>query len=232
MATAPGPTEIPNWQSQIVKVGGTVSGSPKVLPEGASQEAVNLYNLDKQQRALVASALKKAGYKVPTDGTFGPTLLTAYQDAIGKAQALAFTLGQEFDPARDFGTYLTSAAAERAAMGTGAGGDGTSITEQESIITKANAKNIINKVFEDQLGRAATDEELAKYTATFKEKAAKKPTVTTTTRKGKLTSVSTTPGFTTGRAEQYLVDKIAQTDEAKAGQVLDYYQTFMRKLGL
>ncbi len=46
------------------------------------------------------------------------------------------------------------------------------------------------------------------------------------------TKIKTEPGFTTGRAEQYLVDKIAQTDEAKAGEVLNYYQAFMRKLGL
>ena len=128
---------------------------------------------------------------------------------------------------------LTPAQNEAAGVAaTGVSKDGTSITEQESVITKANAKNIINKVFEDQLGRSATDAEIAKYTATFKEKAAAQPTITTTTTAGKKTKISTKPGFTTGRAEQYLVDKIAGTDEAKAGQVLDYYQSFMRKLGL
>lgn len=228
MKSAPGPTEIPNWQSQIIKTNTTVSNNAAVNTGGANPVAVELYNMDKRQRQQIAVALKSAGYRVPTNGTFTNNLLNAYNDALQTAQLQAAQLGQQFS-SQFFTNYLANEAAGRAG---GAGGDGTSITEQESVITKANAKNIINKVFEDQLGRSATDEEIAKYTATFKKKAAAKPTITTTTTSGKRTKIGTEPGFTTGRAEQYLVDKIAQTDEAKAGQVLDYYQAFMRKLGL
>ena len=185
--------------------------------------------MDKRSRQQIAVALKSAGYRVPTNGVFTDKLLTAYQTALQSAQLQAAQLGQTFSSTY-FTNYLANEAAGVAA--TGVSKDGTSITEQESVITKANAKNIINKVFEDQLGRSATDAEIAKYTATFKEKAAAQPTITTTTTAGKKTKISTKPGFTTGRAEQYLVDKIAGTDEAKAGQVLDYYQSFMRKLGL
>jgi hypothetical protein len=32
-------------------------------------------------------------------------------------------------------------------------------------------------------------------------------------------------------AEQYLIDKIAATDEARANKVLDLYSTFMNALG-
>ena len=195
----------------------------------ASPVAVELYNMDKRSRQQIAVALKSAGYRVPTNGVFTDKLLTAYQTALQSAQLQAAQLGQTFSSTY-FTNYLANEAAGVAA--TGVSKDGTAITEQESVITKANAKNIINKVFEDQLGRSATDAEIAKYTATFKEKAAAQPTITTTTTAGKKTKISTKPGFTTGRAEQYLVDKIAGTDEAKAGQVLDYYQTFMRKLGL
>lgn len=228
MKGAPGPTEIPNWQNQIIKTNTTVSNNAAVNTGGANPVAVELYNMNKRQRQQIAIALKSAGYRVPTNGTFTNNLLNSYNDALQTAQLQAAQLGQQFS-SQFFTNYLANEAAGR---GAGAGGDGTSITEQESIITKANAKNIINKVFEDQLGRSATDEEIAKYTATFKKKAAAKPTITTTTTSGKRTKISTEPGFTTGRAEQYLVDKIAQTDEAKAGQVLDYYQAFMRKLGL
>ena len=228
MKSAPGPTEIPNWQSQIINTNTTVSNNAAVNTGGVNPVAVELYNMDKRQRQQIAVALKSAGYRVPTNGTFTNNLLVAYNDALQTAQLQAAQIGQPFS-SQFFTNYLANEAAGR---GGGAGGDGTSITEQESVITKANAKNIINKVFEDQLGRSATDEEIAKYTATFKKKAAAKPTITTTTTAGKRTKISTEPGFTTGRAEQYLVDKIAQTDEAKAGQVLDYYQAFMRKLGL
>jgi hypothetical protein len=228
MKSAPGPTEIPNWQSQIIKTNQTISSQGAAGTGGTNPIAVELYNMDKRQRQQIAVALKSAGYRVPTNGVFSDKLLGAYNTALQSAQLQAAQLGQTFS-STFFTNYLAN---EAAAYGAGTGGDGTSITEQESVITKANAKNIINKVFEDQLGRAATDAEIAKYTATFKEKAAAKPTITTTTTSGKRTKIKTEPGFTTGRAEQYLVDKIAQTDEAKAGEVLNYYQAFMRKLGL
>lgn len=216
-----------DWKNQVIKTNTTVSSTQ--ASGTASPVAVELYNMDKRSRQQIAIALKSAGYRVPTTGVFTDKLLGAYQTALQSAQLQAAQLGQPFSSTY-FTNYLANEAAGYAASGVSK--DGTSITEQESVITKANAKNIINKVFEDQLGRSATDAEIAKYTATFKEKAAAKPTITTTTTKGKRTKIKTEPGFTTGRAEQYLVDKIAQTDEAKAGQVLDYYQSFMRKLGL
>lgn len=223
-----------SWKNQTIKNNTTISNTQTSGVTTASPVAVELYNMDKRNRQQIAIALKSAGYRVPTSGVFSDRLLSAYQTALQSAQLQAAQLGQQFSS-----TYFTNYLANESAAYSGAGGvgggagkDGTSITEQESVITKANAKNIINKVFEDQLGRSATDAEIAKYTSTFQEKAAKGPTVTTTTTKGKKTTISTKPGFTTGRAEQYLVDKIAGTDEAKAGQVLDYYQTFMRKLGL
>lgn len=218
-----------DWKNQVIKTNTTVSNTQTSSVTTASPVAVELYNMDKRNRQQIAIALKSAGYRVPTTGVFTDKLLTAYQTALQSAQLQAAQLGQPFSSSY-FTNYLANEAAGYAASGVSK--DGTSITEQESIITKANAKNIINKVFEDQLGRSATDAEIAKYTATFKEKAAAQPTITTTTTTGKKTKISTKPGFTTGRAEQYLVDKIAGTDEAKAGQVLDYYQTFMRKLGL
>jgi hypothetical protein len=217
-----------DWKNQVIKTNTTVSSTQASGAGTASPVAVELYNMDKRSRQQIAVALKSAGYRVPTSGVFTDKLLTAYQTALQSAQLQAAQLGQTFSS-----TYFTNYLAnETAGAAGGAGTGGTSITEQESVITKANAKNIINKVFEDQLGRSATDAEIAKYTATFKEKAAAQPTITTTTTAGKKTKISTKPGFTTGRAEQYLVDKIAGTDEAKAGQVLDYYQSFMRKLGL
>lgn len=218
-----------DWKNQVIKTNTTVSSTQASGAGTASPVAVELYNMDKRSRQQIAVALKSAGYRVPTSGVFTDKLLGAYQTALQSAQLQAAQLGQPFSSTY-FTNYLANEAAGVAA--TGVSKDGTSITEQESVITKANAKNIINKVFEDQLGRSATDAEIAKYTATFKEKAAAQPTITTTTTAGKKTKISTKPGFTTGRAEQYLVDKIAGTDEAKAGQVLDYYQTFMRKLGL
>lgn len=229
MKSAPGPTEIPNWQKQIIKTNTTVSNNAAVNTGTASPIAVELYNMPKEQRRQIAIALKSAGYRVPTNGVFSNSLLNAYNDALQTAQLQATQLGQQFS-SQFFSNYLTNEATARSSVGAGTGRDGTYTTEVESVITKANAEDIINKVFKDQLGRAATDEEITRYTGEFKEKAGAKPTVTTTITSGKKTKVKTQPGFTTGRAEQYLVDKIAGTDEAKANQVLSYYESAMKVL--
>lgn len=229
MKSAPGPTEIPNWQKQIIKTNTTVSNNAAVNTGTASPIAVELYNMPKEQRRQIAIALKSAGYRVPTNGVFSNSLLNAYNDALQTAQLQATQLGQQFS-SQFFSNYLTNEATARSSVGAGTGRDGTYTTEVESVITKANAEDIINKVFKDQLGRAATDEEITRYTGEFKEKAGAKPTVTTTITSGKKTKVKTQPGFTTGRAEQYLIDKIAGTDEAKANQVLSYYESAMKVL--
>lgn len=225
MKSSPGPTEIPNWQKQIIKTNTTVSSNAAVNTGTANPVAVELYNMPKAQRKQIALALKSAGYRVPTNGVFNDDLLNSYNAALQAAQLQASQLGQQFS-SQFFTNYLANQAASRGTAGT----DGTSVTEQESVITKDTAKTIIDKVFKDQLGRAATADEIAKYTTTFTEKAAKQPTVTTATTVGKKTKISTKPGFTSGKAEQYLVDKIAGTDEAKANKVLSYYETAMKVL--
>lgn len=212
-----------SWKNQTIKTNTTVSNTQ--VSGTANPVAVELYNMSKEQRKQIALALKNAGYRVPTNGVFNDDLLTSYNAALQAAQLQASQLGQQFS-SQFFTNYLTNQAVSRGGASTG----GTSITEQESVITKATAKDIIDKVFKDQLGRAATDAEVAKYTATFTEKAANAPTVTTATTVGKKTKIKTQPGFTSGRAEQYLVDKIAGTDEAKANKVLGYYETAMKVL--
>jgi hypothetical protein len=226
MKSAPGPMEIPNWQSQIIKTNQTVSNQAAVNTGGANPIAIELYNMDKRQRQQIAVALKSAGYRVPTNGTFSDRLLNAYNTALQSAQLQAAQIGQQFS-STFFTNYLAN---EAMAYGAGTGAGGTSITEQESVITEATAKDIINKVFKDQLGRSAKPEEIAKYTTTFQKKAKNQPTVTTSVTKGKKTTLSTQPGFTSGRAEQYLVDKVAGTDEAKANKVLSFYETAMKVL--
>lgn len=228
MKSAPGPTEIPNWQSQIIKTNQTVSNQGGVVTGGTNPIAVELYNMSKPQRQQIAIALKSAGYRVPTNGTFSDRLLGAYNTALQSAQLQAAQIGQPFS-STFFTNYLAN---EAAAYGAGDGAGGTSVTEQESVITKATARDIVNKVIEGEKGRSANEAELAKYVPEIRKKAAAQPTITTTTTSGKKTKISTKPGFTTGRAEQYLIDEISGSDEAKSYEVLNYYQAFMRKLGL
>lgn len=222
---APGPTEIGNWQNEIPKVGGTVSGSPDTIATGASQEAIDLYNLDKQQRSLIANSLKKAGYKVPTDGSFGPALLSAYMDALGKAQSMAFTIGQEFDPTTDLSKYLTQAIAEREALGVG-GAAGSADFQRRVVYDPTQAASVINTVYSDLLGRQATEKELARYTKMLQKAQRENPVKYTDTAGAGYTA---TGGID---PNQFLVQQIAGTDEAKAQQVMGYYDTFKKALGV
>lgn len=237
---SPSASDVTNWSAQIVPKDTVVSGQASVQPSatagpgvgfevGPNVYAKTLYNMSLQERKIIAESLKNAGYKVNTNGVYYSGLVSAYTDAITRAQLDAQQLGQTFNDSF-FTNYLSRETAARGSVGAGTGRDGTYTTEVESVITKANAEDIINKVFRGELRRGATAEEIARYTGEFKEKAAAKPTITTTITSGKKSKVKTQPGFTTGRAEQYLVDKIAGTDEAKANQVLSYYESAMKVL--
>lgn len=229
-SSSPSPTEVGNWNTQIIPKGETtVTGGTTTSGVGTNPYAKKLYDMTNAERKTVAQALKNAGYRVNTNGIYSRALVDAYSQAVQSAQLSAQELGQSFNDTF-FANYLAQETLARGGAGAGTGRDGTYTTEVESVITKANAEDIVNKVIKDKLDRAATDEEIARYTGEFKEKAAAKPTITTTITSGKKTKVKTQPGFTTGRAEQYLIDKIAGTDEARANQVLSYYETAVKVL--
>ena len=97
-----------------------------------------------------------------------------------------------------------------------------------TVITDDKAKALIDAVIQDQLGRKANAAEVARYTKLVQKAQKKSPTVTTTSKVGGKTRVTTVPGFDAG---QYLVDQVAGTDEAKANKVLGFYETFMKALG-
>ena len=114
LTSAPGPTEVAAWQRQTINPTATMSGAP-LLP-GSNPTAVSLYNLSQKERQQIALALKNAGYRVPTNGTFSDKLLNAYQTAIQSAQLQAAQLGQTFNDTY-FSNYLVNEAAANAASG-------------------------------------------------------------------------------------------------------------------
>lgn len=233
LTSAPGASEIATWNNQIIPKGETiVSGTPATGFQGTAGIGVNpqaqaLYNMSPRERAEIAQALKNAGYRgFPTNGLYNEALATAYSSALMAAQTSAMQLGQSFDQ-NFFTNFLGQEMAARAAMGEGTGG-GPRITEQRTIATDEQAKAIIDAVFKDQFGRSASEKELKRYTTAIQKAQKKSPVVTTTTRVGGKTMVSTSGGV---NATQYLLDKVAGTDEAKANKVLGFYETFMRALG-
>ena len=109
------------------------------------------------------------------------------------------------------------------------GGDGRpSVVTNVTAYTPESARQLVDSIIRDTLGRKATDAEIKKYTAALKgiqNKAAS--TTTYKTVGGKQTQV-TTPGI---NEQQYLVDQVSGTDEGRANKVLGFYETFMNALG-
>ena len=127
----------------------------------------------------------------------------------------AFTVGQ----------YLDQEAAARIAEG---GTGGPSVRKEVRISDQTTAKALIDAIFQDTLGRKASGKEILKYTKNLQAAQKAAPTITTYATSGGTTTSTTTGGI---NEQQYLIDQIAGTDEAKTNQVLGYYKTFMDALG-
>lgn len=188
----------------------------------ANQDASILYNMPEVDRKILAQRLKNAGYKVAVTGKYSDKLLSAYSTASMKAALQSQMVGQQFT----VGQYLDQEAAARLAEG-GAGG-GPSVRKETRISDQTTARALIDAIFRDTLGRKASGKEILKYTKAIQAVQKASPTVTTYSTSGGVTSSTTTGGV---NEQQYLIDQIAGTDEAKANQVLGYYQTFMNALG-
>ena len=218
-----------NYKTPIVPTGATVSNTAVSGAAGyqgmtttANQDASILYNMPEVDRKILAQRLKNAGYKVAVTGKYSDKLLSAYSTASMKAALQSQMVGQQFT----VGQYLDQEAAARLAEG-GAGG-GPSVRKETRISDQTTARALIDAIFRDTLGRKASGKEILKYTKAIQAVQKASPTVTTYSTSGGVTSSTTTGGV---NEQQYLIDQIAGTDEAKANQVLGYYQTFMNALG-
>lgn len=174
--------------------------------------------MSEPDRKILAQRLKNAGYKVSVTGKYSDKLLSAYSTASMKAALQSQMVGQAFT----VGQYLDQESAARIAEG------GPSVRKETRISDDLTAKALIDAIFQDTLGRKASGKEILKYTSAIQKAQKTSPTVTSYTTSGGVTSATTTGGF---NEQQYLIDQIAGTDEAKANQVLGYYKAFMNALG-
>ena len=216
-----------NYKSPIVPTGSTVSNTAVSGTGGyqsgtttANQDASILYNMSDADRKILAQRLKNAGYKVAVTGKYSDKLLSAYSTASMRAALQSQMVGQQFT----VGQYLDQEAAAKLAEG----GSGPSVRKETRISDQTTAKALIDAIFQDTLGRKASGKEILKYTSALQKAQKAAPTVTTYATSGGTTSATTTGGI---NEQQYLIDQIAGTDEAKSNQVLGYYKAFMNALG-
>lgn len=220
-----------NYKSRIVPTPATISNTAVSGSTGykagtttsANQDAIDLFKLSEPERKLLAQGLKNAGYRVAISGKYSDKLLAAYSDASMKSALQSQMLGQLFTVRQ----YLDQESAARIAGGEG-DGKGPSTRKEVRISDQTTAKALIDAIFQDTLGRKASSKEVLKYTSSLQKAQKAAPTVTTYSTSGGVTSGVTTGGI---NEQQYLIDQIAGTDEAKSSQVLGYYKTFMNALG-
>lgn len=212
-----------SWQNQIIKSGNTVSGTTTsgVPTATTNPVAVELYNMTDAQRMQIAQTLKNAGYKVPVTGKFNDTLVAQWSNVTMAAKMQAQSIGQPFDSNYLTG-YLQQQQIANATMGGGAGGD----FERKTIYDPTQAAAVINTVYSDLLGRQASEKELAKYTKALQKAQASNPLKYTDTAGA---------GYTQQGGldpQQFLIQQISGTDEAKANRVMGYYDTFKSLIGV
>jgi hypothetical protein len=218
-----------NYKTPIVPTGSTVSntavsgtgGYREGITTTANADAAELYNLSEPDRKIIAQRLKNAGYKVAVSGKYSDKLLAAYSSASQKAALQSSLIGKVFT----VGQYLDQEAAARIAEG---GTGGPKVRKETRISDQTTAKALIDAIFQDTLGRKASGKEILKYTKNLQAAQKAAPTVTNYSTSGGVTTSTTTGGI---NEQQYLIDQIAGTDEAKTNQVLGYYKTFMDALG-
>lgn len=163
-----------------------------------------------------AKMLKAAGYY---NGPITDKYNAKLQRALDNAEQDRLTIAGVRPLERD--AFIQEQIAMGGASGSGSGGD----FQRKVISNPTEAKSLINAIFLDRDKREATAEEIAKYTKMLQTAQEKNPLQYTNTAGAGYTQRG---GLD---AQQYLIDQIAATDEAKANKVMGFYQTFMNALG-
>jgi hypothetical protein len=192
--------------------------------EKTTQKALlrKFLEMSPQERIGIGNRLKSAGYQVGgLTGQATTDLRNAYLKAYDDLNQ-EIILGQQLD----LNTFLT-----RESSAGGSGARQPYVQSQE--INDMSAKILIDGIVKSLTGRPkASDEEIEKYTAMIRNQQKKNPLVTTyTTSGGDTTGSRTTGGFGAEEAQQFLIDKISQGDEAKASRALDAYSTVVGMFG-
>jgi hypothetical protein len=200
------------------------AANPNNVEKTTQKELIRKFlEMSPQERIGIGNRLKSAGYQVGgLTGQATKDLRNAYLKAYDDLNQ-EILIGQQLD----FNTFLT-----REASAGGAGQGPREPYTQAQEINDMAAKTLINTIIRGQNSRDATDEEIAKYTAEIRAQQKKNPLITAyTTSGGQTTGSKTTGGFGQQEAQQFLLDKISQGDEAKANRALDAYSAVVNLFG-
>ena len=163
--------------------------------------------------------LKSAGYY---KGKITDKYTPALQKAFTKAEADRLSISTVRPIGRDEFLQETISLG-----GVGGGSSGPTTVTNVTKFKPEAAQQLVESIIQDTLGRKATAAEIKKYSQMLK-KVEGKAASTTTYGKGANQTQTTMAGLD---EKQYLIDKVAGTDEGKANKVLGFYETFMNAIG-
>lgn len=182
-----------------------------------------LYNADPKVRLQVANLLKRANYysgKVTDD-------FLRLQDAVVRAEQDLAKIAP-YEPGLDRNTFYFKRAKEVDALGGGEDG-GPKTYVDRSIASETQAAAIIDAIEQDFPFLELTAKQRKKYMNMLRKEQAKPSSATRTTISGDgVQSRVTTGGLD---EEQFLVEKISNSDAGRAAKVVQGYDILTKMLG-
>lgn len=186
-----------------------------------TEAELNQEFLQKSPQELVAlgTKLKSAGYNPgPISGKPTRRLRAAYLAAITDLDS-EISAGQQLD----VDTYLARESSPDTAQ------KGPNVSISRTVFTEDQARTLANIVARDLIDQDLSEAQLTQITKKLIKAQKQSPTVTRYSKSGGVQTTETTPGVD---AQQFLIQQIAQTDEAKANQAMGFYSTFKNLLGV
>jgi len=186
----------------------------QLIKNYGSKQAV----IDKLYKAGLLSTNKN----VPTDAYL------AALDAVAAEYTVAQVNAYKVEGIKEFSTIDEFLAARK---NTNVSKAGTKTKTNVVEFSDTSATKIINAISQQFYGRDANSKELNKLIPLINQELKKNPDIvsTTTDSEGNIIRNKTKTGLD---VEQFLIDEISQKDEAKANQVLGYYNVFKQALGV
>jgi hypothetical protein len=183
-------------------------------------------------RKATSQLLRDAGWRVPVTSKYSAVvrdaLLEAYQDFDTEVRKLS-----ENDP--DFfrqGEYnLTKYLRDVSLKGEGAGGGPQTVRYRQDPTDEALARGI-NEVYQDLLGRGASEQEREKYAKKIRKELSKVENMATSTTVdigGGVQQRTDRGGFD---ANAFLYQQLGGNDEVKTRQIFNFYDAFKRAIGV
>lgn len=187
----------------------------------------DLYKIFGNKQAII-DRLYNAGYlttnkNVPTDAMLAALDAAAAQYTVDQVEGYKSKQITEFQTLAQWLGQRQGNAPESLA--------GTRISRQVTEFSDTDARALIDDVAEALLQRLPSEQEYAKLVPLIQKKQRKNPAITSTTtdEKGRVVATKTKTGI---NERQFLIEKLSERDEAKANQIMSYYDAFKQAIGV